>query len=118
MNWKDLGKNIATGSAWAVAHWYVIAAVIAALAVLYLIGAVNSCSDRREEKKISNTKANITVGKIESNIAANEVKNAEENKNTAVNNYRNSLRTNSNYYTGANANSRFCRRYPDDPSCH
>jgi hypothetical protein len=117
MNWKGIQRGAIDSAIWAWAHWYLIVAVFAGLLVLYIIATVRSCNERREENKIANTKTNITVGKVESNIAANEVKNAEENKNTAVNNYRNSLRIDSNHYTGANANSLFCRRYPNDPSC-
>lgn len=117
MNWKDLSSKAIGGAVWIGAHWYVIAAVLIGIAVLIFVGFVNSCFERREEKKIANTKTNITVGKIESNIAANEVKNAETNTNNAAVNFNRSVRTDSNQYTGANADDKFCRRYPRDSTC-
>jgi outer membrane murein-binding lipoprotein Lpp len=102
-------------------YLFIIAGVIA---LLFLLGGIHSCREKRQEEKISNIRENITTGKAEANSLTNqkenikqEVKNAENNSNQALNNYNSVLRRDSNQYRGTDAGRRFCEKFPDDSSC-
>lgn len=117
MNFTKIKYFIMDSLLWIAAHWWIAAAVGVLLLIILIAGGIQSCSEGRTQKKIDDIKTNVTTGKVESNVMANEIKNNEKNTNIAANNFNNSVRTDSNRYTGANIDDKFCRRYPTDSTC-
>jgi hypothetical protein len=97
---------------------------IGVIVLLILFGYfVQSCNERRREEKKAEINANILKDKIESNILTNEkaningdVKNASENSNGALGNLDNSVKRDSNSFSG-NATDKFCERFCGDSTC-
>ncbi len=98
------------------------------LIVLLVFGFVmhecESCRSQKETKKIENINANIALATNEAVELTNQktdiqekVKQNEINANSAIADFNNSIRRDSNSYDGANAANRFCTRFADDPSC-
>jgi hypothetical protein len=117
MNWTKLKFLALDTVVFLAANWWIVLIAIAILVFCFIVNYQQSCRDRRDENKIEQIKEDVIEKRIESNLAANEVKHAEENKNTAVNNFADSLRIDSNKYSGANVDDKFCRRYPEDSTC-
>jgi hypothetical protein len=121
--WQRLKLWLANAFGFAMANpivWIVLGAII----LLIVFGMwMDSCRTQNREEKKAEINANILKDKIESNILTNEkaningdVKNAIENSNGALGNLDNSVKRDSNSFSG-NATDKFCERFCGDSTC-
>jgi len=96
-----------------------IAGIGVLLFLLIVLGRIDSCRSRREERKIEQTIANIKTSEIEANVLTNTKQEVEVNANKANANLGNVLGTDS-----ANRESdfgtvrqRWCADHPNDTKC-
>ncbi len=125
MNWakiKFLLIDVGLGAfAFVVKYWYLILALV----LFVLIGGyIQSCRRDSLEKKIDRIEGNITeqnvIGNILTNEKANingEVKQNESNTNNARADFNRSVAADSNRFPGAEAERKFCQRFPNDSTC-
>jgi hypothetical protein len=96
-----------------------VAGVGLLLLLAIVLGRIDSCRSRREDRKIDQIQANIKTAEIEANVLTNSSKEVEANANKANANLGNVLGTDS-----ANRESdfgtvrqRWCADHPNDSKC-
>jgi hypothetical protein len=101
-------------------YWWIAALVL----VLIAIAAYGFCGGSGPSRKEQQLESNIDQQKGVNAVITNQIKEQTnvvngkaENTNQAVNDLRDSVNRPSNQFDGNRANDRFCRDFPDDPSC-
>jgi hypothetical protein len=101
-------------------YWWIAALAL----VLILVAAYGFCGGSGPSKKEQQLETNIDqqkgVNAVIGNLITNQqqvVNNAANNTNKAIGDLGNSVNRPSNQFDGNRANDRFCRDFPNDPSC-
>jgi hypothetical protein len=124
-NLQKIKLILANAIGFLIANPIVVYFIVGLTVFLIVFGQISSCRERRTENRLEKTKEQILQDKIEANFLSNqksnlqnEVKNAQINSNQTLSNFNRSLNRSSNQYTGANANQRYCNRFPYDVGCY
>jgi hypothetical protein len=105
---------------WFFSYWWIGALAIVLLLVMSYVFCGGSGPTKKEQQIQSNIDQQKGVNAVITNQIkeqTNVVNGKSENTNQAVNDLRNSVARPSNQFDGNRANDRFCRDFPDDPSC-
>jgi hypothetical protein len=105
---------------WFFAYWWIGALAIVLLLVMSYVFCGGSGPDKKDQQIQSNIDQQKGVNAVITNQIkeqANVVNQKAENTNQAVNALDQSVDRPSNQFDGNRANDRFCRDFPNDPSC-
>lgn len=96
-----------------------IGIVIVAL-ILLGVWSFSGGSNTKIEQDLSNVSEHKGEANVIGNLVTNQqqaVNNAANNTNKAIDDLHDSVNRPSNSFNGKGANDRFCRDFPNDPSC-
>lgn len=101
-------------------YWWIGVLAIVLVLVMSYVFCGGSGPDKKTEQLESNIDQQKGVNAVIGNLVTNQqqvVNNAANNTNKAIGDLGNSVNRPSNQFDGNRANDRFCRNFPNDPSC-
>ncbi len=118
MNFLKLIKDIWSGFSFEIRAITVSAAVLI-IFLLIAVAGIQSCGDKRTEKKLQESKANVVREQTEANVLTNQKIEVEKDANTANADLGNVMRTDSNSRDGnfGTVKSKWCADHAGDSKC-